>query len=59
METAEEGYEGDVNCQHEWKRRDNITIDTLPPIVHVTCRKCGRVEHRERSPVTVIPSVLW
>ena len=44
---VEEGYEGNPDCEHEWKRANNIVIDTLPPIVHVVCNKCGRVEHRE------------
>ena len=48
---VEEGCEGDANCQHEWVWRDGngvmIVIDTFPPITHVRCKKCGRVEHGE------------
>lgn len=45
---VEQGCEGDLNCSHEWEW-DDFVIDTSPPIQHVYCKKCGRVEHRIES----------
>ena len=41
---------GNVQCQHKWVR-DNITIDTLPPMYHRICSLCGRIEHAQ-EPMT-------
>ena len=50
-----EHYGDNPNCVHEWVHSD-ITIDTYPPMTHISCIKCKRVEHRDIDKLGNIPS---
>ena len=54
IETPEH-WQGNLGCDHEWEH-SNITIDTYPPMTHISCVKCKRVEHRGLDELGNIPS---